>query len=69
MTPATVLVSKDDSMKKGSSDGMIVRMHMSMPSVAPAIAVLLSRTNMIIPAADRIADITARFRIIVTHPK
>lgn len=65
--PVTAFVRRMDSTKKGSNDGITVRMHMSMLSAAPYIAVLLSRISAVIPIPESIADRILLRLVIAAH--
>ena len=64
LAPETAFVSEVERTKNGSNEGITVRMHISIPSAAPVIAVLLSKISAAIPIEDTNAVIM-RLRLLI----
>lgn len=64
IAPDTAFVSKMERTKNGSNEGITVRKHISIPSPAPNIAVLLSKISVVIPIEDTNAVIM-RLRLLI----
>ena len=59
--------NKIENKKKGNNEGITVRMHSVIPSVAPCRAVLVSKINTIMQREDKVAVMSgSRFLTVIT---